>query len=103
MNKPISPWEYFVDLTSPDHLVRAVIADASEISMGGPSSGTLRLSNGFTVDGCNTSIIWSDDSKYLAVPQWTRDRQQLLLVISVAEKYQGTVRGSTECLNFGFL
>ena len=89
MGKPISPWQCTVDLASPDHLVRAVVDDASEISMGGPTSGTLRLSNGVAVDHCNTSMIWSDDSKYLAVPQWTRNRQQLLMVISISNKASG--------------
>jgi hypothetical protein len=61
--------------------------------MGGPASGTLILSNGFTVDSCGTLMIWSDDSKYLAVPQWTRDRRQLLLVISVHNKVSGYAPG----------
>ncbi|HEY6331849.1 MAG TPA: hypothetical protein VI756_21155 [Blastocatellia bacterium] len=89
MNIPISPWEYSAELMSPNHLVRALIDDSSEISMGGPVSGTLRLSNGFAVDSCNTSMIWSDDSKYLAVPQWTLGRQQRLLVISVHDRILG--------------
>ena len=38
--------------------------------MSDPTSGTLHLSNGIRIDSCNPSFVWSDDSKYLAVPQW---------------------------------
>ncbi len=43
---------------------------ASEISMSNPASGTLRLSSGLDIERCNPSFIWSDDSRFLAAPQW---------------------------------
>lgn len=79
----ISPWSGSVSVVSPDGTLTAVVENASEIAMGGPTSGELRLSNGILVESCNPSIAWSDDSRYLAVPRWTVDRSQRLLVIDV--------------------
>ncbi len=56
--------------TSPDGRLTAEIASAFEVSMSEPTSGTLRISNGLVVEKCNPSFLWSDDSRYLAVPQW---------------------------------
>jgi hypothetical protein len=68
---------------SPDGRWTAEIADASEIAMGAPTSGTLRLSDGRTLEGCNPSMVWSTDSRFLAVPVWTRDRKQRLCLLEV--------------------
>ena len=38
--------------------------------MGNPTRGTLRLSSGLALDNCNPAFIWSDDSRYLAVPRY---------------------------------
>lgn len=53
--------------------------------MGHPCTGTLRLSDGLIVEECNPSFIWSENSRYLAVPQWSRDlgfylRQRVLVI-----------------------
>lgn len=85
----ISPWAGSVYLTSPDGKLTAAIDDASEIGQGAPTSGILHISNGMSYRGCNPSIVWSDDSQYLAVPQWTRERDQRLLVISLRDKSSG--------------
>jgi len=61
--------------------------------MGAPTSGILNISNGMSYRGCNPSIVWSDDSQYLAVPQWTRERDQRLLVISLVDKSSGYAPG----------
>ena len=82
----ISPWTGSVCLTSPDGKLTAAIDDASEVGQGAPTSGILNISNGMSYRGCNPSIVWSDDSQYLAVPQWTRERDQRLLVISLRDK-----------------
>ena len=89
----ISPWTDSVCLTSPDGKLTAAIDDASEIGMGAPTSGILNISNGMSYRGCNPSIVWSDDSQYLAVPQWTRERDQRLLVISLRDKSSGYAPG----------
>ena len=54
--------------------------------MGGPTAGQLRLSNGIELDSCNPSIVWSEDSRYLAVPQWSAGRTQRLVVIDVPQR-----------------
>jgi hypothetical protein len=57
------------EAASPDGRLVAWMT-ASEVSMSNPTSGTLRLSDGLQIDECNPSFIWSDDSRFLAVPQW---------------------------------
>jgi hypothetical protein len=54
--------------------------------MGAPTSGQLLMSNGMTREMCNPSIVWSDDSEFLAVPQWTTGRTQRLMVISIQHR-----------------
>lgn len=78
-----SPWDYSLNLTSPDGQVTAVINNASEVGQGAPTHGTLKLSNGMTFDGCNPAGVWSDDSKFLAIPQWNGAGRQRILVISI--------------------
>lgn len=90
MAAKISAWDYSLHLTSPDGLVTAVIDDASEVGQGGaPTYGTLKLSNGLTFEGCNPSAVWSDDSKFLAVPQWRVVPRQRILVISIEQATVG--------------
>jgi hypothetical protein len=58
--------------------------------MSNPTSGTLRLSDGLQIDRCNPAFLWSDDSRFLAVPQWRYflglQLRQRLLVIDTAER-----------------
>lgn len=85
----ISPWSADVRLLSPDGSLVAEISDAMEIAMGGPMEGTLHISNDFIIERCNSSIVWSEDSRYLAVPQWVHNRKQRLVVIEpLARKLQ---------------
>ena len=70
---------------SPDGSLVAQINPAWEVSMGNPTSGILCVSNGLHVDRCNPCFLWSDDSKFLAVPRFFDKlrlfrRQQLLLI-----------------------
>lgn len=59
--------------------------------MGAPTSGNLvveRASDSSpiaTLHDCNPSIVWSDDSKAVAVPQWTARRKQYLILISIPD------------------
>lgn len=86
MAAKISAWDYSLNLISPDGEVTAVIDDASEIGQrGAPTYGTLKLSNGLTFKGCNPSAVWSDDSKFLAIPQWRAVPRQRILVISIEQ------------------
>jgi len=82
----ISPWEWSAKLVSPNGKVVATIEDAMEIAMGAPTSGRLKISNEFTMDGCNPSMVWSSDSEYLAVPQWTMTRKQKIVVYSLRDR-----------------
>ena len=86
-NLPI--WRRSFQLKSPDGMMEARISQATEASMGNPTVGTLELSNGFVLNRCNPSFIWSDDSRYLAVPRYfTRFalfRRQHLLLIDVVD------------------
>ena len=76
----ISAWAESAELQSPDGRFVARVQDAFEIAMGGPTIGTLELSNGLRWHGCSPSMIWSDDSRYLALPRWSRRRQHLMVV-----------------------
>ena len=113
----ISPWISSAEQVSPDGRYRAVIADASEIAMGAPTSGVLVIAENrdggrvvARVESCNPSFVWSDDSRALACPQWTPSRQQRLCIVAVPSGHvrvadgefrvlelhafqQGTVRG----------
>ena len=91
MPTKISAWDYSLNLTSPDGQITAVIDPATEIGQGAPTSGTLVLSNGLTFEGCNPSAVWSDDSKFLAVPQWVKIQGQRILVISIEQRSVGYV------------
>lgn len=77
----VSPWAAGAVLESPDGSKTARLEDGQEIAMGGPTSGRLVLSTGFHLVGCNPSMVWSDDSRYLAVPRWRHDRSQCLVII----------------------
>lgn len=83
-------WNSSLKLESPDGKYSAEIREAHEISMGNPTSGTLELSTGLVIERCNPSFIWSDDSRYLAVPEYSFNRfwgvgRQKLTVIDVRD------------------
>ena len=58
--------------------------------MGNPTVGTLTLSTGLRLDRCNPSFMWSDDSRYLAVPRYFYRlglfRRQRLAVIDLVQR-----------------
>ena len=89
MASKISAWDDSLNLTSPDGQVTAVMDDGHEFGQGSPIIGTLVLSNGMTFEGCSPSVVWSDDSKFLAVPQWVRSQRQRVLVISMENQSVG--------------
>jgi hypothetical protein len=77
-------------LASPDGSMVAEIERAHEVSMSNPTIGTLTLSTGLQLDRCNPSFIWSDDSRYLAVPcyfPWLGlFRRQRMVVLDTRER-----------------
>jgi hypothetical protein len=93
MSTSVSAWDYSLNLTSPDGQITAVIDVATEVGQGAPTHGILVLSNGLTFEGCNPSAVWSDDSQFLAIPQWTRVHGQRLLVISIKNNFVGYAPG----------
>lgn len=97
MNKTHEPWPYCLPIfrrshsaSSPDGRWMAEIAQASEVAMSCRTSGDLIVSNGLKLDWCNPSFIWSDDSRYLAVPRYVIRfgiiRRQRMVVIDVRER-----------------
>jgi hypothetical protein len=68
----------------------AEIARAMEHSMSNPTIGTLRISDGFELAQCSPAFLWSDDSRYLAVPRWDRGFlsywQQRLMIVDVEQR-----------------
>jgi len=87
-NLPI--WQKSLHLESPEGKMWAKIENAVEVSMGNPTVGTLTTSTGLQVEYCNPSFIWSDDSTYIAVPQYSYSRfwgfgKQRLLIIDVSK------------------
>jgi hypothetical protein len=92
-----TPWPYDLPIfrrahraIAPDGAVVAEIERAFEIGMSLPTSGTLTLSTGLQLDRCNPSFVWSDDSRYLAVPRYFQRfgifRRQRVVVIDVVER-----------------
>jgi hypothetical protein len=91
------PWPYNLPIfrrahraLSPDGTDVAEIGDAREVSMSNPTIGTLTLSSGLHLDDCNPSFIWSDDSRFLAVPRYFLRygffRRQRMAVVDVAAR-----------------
>jgi hypothetical protein len=53
--------------------------------MSAPTLGTLCVSSELHIERCNPSFVWSDDSRFLAVPQYflkfgLRRRQHVLVI-----------------------
>jgi hypothetical protein len=88
-NSPL--WRNSFRAESPNHGFVAEINPAWEVSMGGPTHGTLCLSAGLHLDHCSPVFLWSADSRFLVVPRFVhgfwRGLRQHLLVVDVAERW----------------
>jgi len=76
-------WRRSYEAVSPDGRRIAVMGQAMEIYMSGPTKGILTISGTMKIPDCSPAFLWSDDSRYLAAPQWKyvlRRRQRLLVV-----------------------
>ena len=80
--------------------------------MSAPTLGTLSVSCELHIERCSPSFVWSDDSRFLAVPQYFLKfgwlRRQRLLVIAFHERRVYASRASTsyfqpECFVGGYL
>ena len=83
------PWPYNLPIfrrshcaQSPDGHRMARVDPAIEKGMSNPTSGTLCVTGDPHIEDCNPSFIWSDDSRYLVVPQFHGffGRQRILIV-----------------------
>lgn len=85
------PWRSRLRAESPDHRFVAEINPAHEMTMGGPTHGTLCVSAGLHLDHCSPVFVWSDDSRFLAVPRcihgFWRGFRQHLLVVDVVDRW----------------
>lgn len=84
---------------SPDGRFRATMTwDADVRERNRAASGTLVITDTVTaaecarVDSCSSSFAWSDDSRALAIPRWTRRANQSLCIISPASRRMKCVR-----------
>lgn len=91
------PWPYSLPIfarahraISPNGRMVAEIIRADEVSMSNPTSGRLHLSVGLQLEDCNPNLLWSDDSRYLAVPRFFFRlgllRRQRVVVIDTVER-----------------
>lgn len=97
------PWPYNLPIfrrsysaQSPDGHRMARVDPAIETGMSNPTSGTLCVTGGPHIEDCNPSFIWSDDSRYLAVPQFHGlfGRQRILIVAFESKRiYASNQRG----------
>jgi len=91
-NRMSDPWPYNLPIFRRDYIASspngsdyAEITGAYEVSMSNPTYGTLHTRSGLVLDYCSPSFIWSDDSRYLAVPQFfmrlkTFRRQRMVII-----------------------
>jgi hypothetical protein len=79
----ISPWADDAVLDSPDGTKTARIVDGHEMGQGSPICGRLVLSTGFELESCSPSMVWSEDSRFLAVQRWRQAGQSLVIIDTV--------------------
>jgi hypothetical protein len=84
---PISAWEAGCMLLSPNRHHRADYSGI-EIAMGAPTIGSISVGQDTILRG-NASIIWSNDSRYLAFPKWHLDRSQTLGILDTDSHKEG--------------
>jgi hypothetical protein len=79
----ISPWADGAVLESPDGTKTARLVDGHEMGQGSPTYGRLVLSTGFQLEACSPSMVWSEDSRFLAVQRWKQLGQSLVIIDTV--------------------
>lgn len=84
----LPPWRRSYEATSPDGRWHARVEDTWEIYMSGPTKGTLIIEGLFQIPDCSPTFVWSNDSQYLAVPQWKYwfRRRERLLILDVSDE-----------------
>jgi hypothetical protein len=91
MNTPISPWTDQAERTSPDGRYQAIFDKGMEVAMGAPTLGRLRVirldepkGEFLITDDAAASMVWSDDSQFLAFAKWRMNKKQSLCVLRVS-------------------
>lgn len=73
-NSIISPYDNRnIDVISPDSAMTASIKNGQEFAMSAPVICDIVVGN-LSMTMCSPSIIWSNDSRYLAIPVWRLNR-----------------------------
>jgi hypothetical protein len=101
VREPISMFASSMTLPSPDSRLTATMTDAEAVEMGAPTRGTLRISNGIVHERCSPSVVWSDDSAYLAALEVVdRARPARVLVVSMSRREARYAPGHYDSLEF---
>jgi hypothetical protein len=79
----ISPWNGDVEVSSPNGEFVAKVVSTHEIAMGAPVSGMLFVNGKAISKRCSSSIVWSNDSRFIAFPEWTWSNNQKLKILNV--------------------
>ncbi len=88
-------------LSSPDGRLTATMADARAFQTGSPTHGTLKISNGIVREDCSPSMVWSDDSEYLATSEITdRAHPARVVVLSMSRGDARYAPGQYDGLEF---
>ena len=82
------PWEEPSSerLVSPDKNWNCALIKVTEINISSHLIADLSISNGMVFRSCGTSFVWSSDSKYLAIPQWTGKFKHKLIIVDLQNK-----------------
>lgn len=75
-------WANENEVISPNGRFTALVKNADEFAMGGPTVGTLTISNGYMDDTASPSIAFSSNNKLFAYAKWI-GRQCFLVVIEL--------------------
>ena len=95
----ISAWDSFARRDSPDGAFTAIYDRAIEIAMGGPTRGVLKIVEKKSGDAlielsdAGASFVWAGDSSALALPRWTQDRKQELIVVTTSTRRHQFIAG----------
>jgi len=84
----LPPWRRQFYLTAPNGQKSAIIYEAWELFMSGPTYGKLFVGKDFRIENCSPTFAWSADSRYIAIPQWQGfwRRKEKILVLDMLEK-----------------
>jgi len=93
---PINPYDdRDIDVVSPDTKFVACIRNSHEFAMSAPVLSEITVNN-ISMKDCSPSIMWSDDSRFLAVPQWrlARKAPYWYEIIYVLDTQTGVMRST---------